>query len=128
MRIAVVGSRTFTDYNYLVQKLDELIFGYEEFRNVHEFEIVSGGARGADNLAELYAWFRHYPLKVFPADWNKHGRSAGYLRNKEIVNYSDIVVAFWDGQSKGTKHSINLAESQNKKIHIFTDWKVNDSQ
>jgi hypothetical protein len=123
MKIAVVGSRTFNNYDYLVRKLDEIIFGIEEFGDIHNFEIVSGGARGADRMAEWYAEFREYPIRIFPADWDKLGRSAGYKRNKQIIDYADIVTAFWDGESKGTKHSINLAVSQNKQVLIYTDWK-----
>jgi|WetSurSiteA1Bulk_404760.scaffolds.fasta_scaffold130028_2 hypothetical protein len=126
MKIAVVGSRSFKDYDYLVKKLDEVIFGFEEFGDIHEFEIVSGGAKGADRMAEWYAEFREYPIKIFLPDWDKYGKSAGYKRNQRIVDSSDVVAAFWDGESRGTKHSIDLAVKQNKQVLIYTDWKGKD--
>lgn len=88
-------------------------------------EIVSGGARGADSLAERYAQENDIQLTVFPAEWDKYGKSAGYRRNHQIIDYADVVLAFWDGQSKGTKHAIELAEKQNKPVFIYTDWTKN---
>jgi len=73
-------------------------------------EIVSGGARGTDALAERYALEKKIPIKVFPSDWKKHGKSAGPLRNREIVVYSDTILAFWDGESTGTKSTIAIAK------------------
>ena len=108
MILAIIGSRTFTDYDRLVTICDSLeITG-----------IVSGGARGADSLAEKYAKERNIPLTVIPADWEKYGRSAGFIRNTYIVEKADEVLAFWDGKSPGTKHSIELAKKLGKKTNI----------
>jgi len=82
-------------------------------------EIISGGARGADTLAEMYARHRALPVKVFPAEWDKYGKSAGFRRNADIVKNSDIIVAFWDGKSKGTKHTIDLARRYFKEVKII---------
>ena len=60
--------------------------------------------------------------KIFPAEWDKYGKSAGYHRNKDIVNYVDIIMVFWDGKSKGTQHTINLATEQGKPVFVYTDW------
>jgi hypothetical protein len=113
MKIAVVGSRSFDDYSYLHYAL--LPFKITE--------IVSGGAKGADSLAETYARTYAIPMKIFYPDWDKYGKSAGFRRNQQIVDYADIVVAFWDGESKGTKHSIDIAVKQNKQVIVYTDWK-----
>ena len=127
MRIAVVGSRTFNDYNYLHERLTGLLWDLVESQTGSlppcTFSIVSGGARGADSIAEQWAKAWGYEIIVFLADWDKYGKSAGYKRNQQIVDCADVVVAFWDGESKGTKHSIDLAVKQNKQVLIYTDWK-----
>ena len=74
--------------------------------------------QGEDSLAEQYALKYNLETIIFKADWKKFGKRAGYLRNIDIIAESDIVVAFWDGISKGTKHSLNLAESRNIPITI----------
>ena len=113
----VAGSRTITDYNYIKETLDYFL------QNKSEITIVSGGARGVDSLAERYAKERNYELKVFPADWDKYGKSAGYIRNDEMHKYisqfSDRgIVAFWDGKSKGTAHNFGLASKYDTPIKI----------
>jgi predicted Rossmann fold nucleotide-binding protein DprA/Smf involved in DNA uptake len=109
MSLAVIGSRTFNDYNLLKETLE----GYEGLE-----EIISGGATGADTLAERYAKEKGIPLRVFLPDWNKYGKAAGPIRNKLIVEASDHVVAFWDGISRGTKSSIDIANQLGKPIDI----------
>ena len=71
--------------------------------------IISGGARGADRLGEEYADNDGHPLEVYPADWDRYGKRAGYLRNEEMAKQADTLLAFWDGESKGTKHMIDIA-------------------
>ena len=87
--------------------------------NKTSIEIVSGAANGADKLGEKYASEKEYSIKQFPADWNKYGKSAGYKRNEEMARYADALIAFWDGESKGTKHMIDLANKYNLKINII---------
>lgn len=77
----VAGSRTITDYNYIKETLDYFL------QNKTEITIVSGGARGVDSLAERYAKERNYGLKIFPADWDRYGKQAGYIRNDEMHKY-----------------------------------------
>jgi hypothetical protein len=105
MKLAIVGSRTFNDYGLLVSSIKDI---------PDVTEIVSGGARGADKLAERYAKEKNIPIKIFLPEWDLLGKSAGYIRNKQIVDYCDKVLAFWDGISKGTNHSIKIAENQKK--------------
>lgn len=117
----VVGSRGFNDYQLMCNVLDYLL------QNKKYIEIVSGGAKGADSLAERYA--NEHPncrLKVFPANWDKYGKSAGYRRNEQMHSYISApsdndrgVVAFWDGQSKGTAHNFELAIKYNTPIKIY---------
>ena len=69
-------------------------------------------------VQKKYANERGYPIKQFPADWNKYGKSAGYKRNEEMAKYADALIAFWDGKSKGTKHMIDLAKRYGLKVKV----------
>lgn len=109
MKIAVIGSRTFYDYELLKKTLDE-------FTDIDT--IVSGGAQGADKLGERYAEENKLETLIFIPDWNKYGKRAGFIRNEDIVKNADKVVAFWDGVSKGTLSSINIAKKYDKEILI----------
>lgn len=119
----VVGSRNFLDYELLKKKLDKVL------QHKHQVVIVSGGAKGADSLAEKYAKEKNYPLKIFTANWNSYGKSAGYMRNSQMHEFISRfnnrgIVAFWDGQSKGTKHNFNLAKKFNTPIRIIKVYDV----
>jgi hypothetical protein len=113
MKLAIVGSRTFRDYPYF----ENIVNKFRELNHIDE--IVSGGAIGTDDLAEIYAHENNISLKIFYPEWGKYGKSAGYIRNKLIIEYADEVMAFWDGQSKGTKHDIDIAKELNKMCHII---------
>ena len=112
-RTAVVGGREFTNKKTMFYVLDE----YSKAYGISS--IVSGGARGADTLAEVYAHERQIPLVVYKAEWDKHGKKAGFLRNITIVENCDIVVAFPTKESKGTWHTVNLAKKMNKPVYVF---------
>lgn len=110
-RIAVIGSRSFSDYTLMKSVLDKLI-------SANQVVIVSGGAQGADTLAERYAARCGFACKVWRANWKNNGRRAGFVRNAEIIGDCDEVVAFWDDQSRGTRHSIELAVDSGKVVYI----------
>lgn len=110
MKVAVIGSRTFNNYEEMKRVLSMLKIS----------EIISGGASGADKLSERYAKENNIPTRIFMPDWIKNGKAAGFMRNTDIINEADFVVAFWDGQSNGTKDSIDKAKQQNKKVLIIT--------
>jgi hypothetical protein len=114
LRLAVVGSRHYLDYQEFSRALDLLLSTWHG-----TVELVSGGARGADSLAERYGREHGLPVKVFPADWDQHGRAAGMIRNREIVQYCTAAVAFWDGESRGTRNSIELAKRAGKPTFVF---------
>jgi predicted Rossmann fold nucleotide-binding protein DprA/Smf involved in DNA uptake len=82
-------------------------------------KIISGGAYGVDTFAKKFAKEFNISFQAYLPDWNKLGRSAGMVRNRLIVKNSDRVIAFWDGESKGTKNSIALAIKYNKDLNIF---------
>jgi len=112
VNLAVIGSRDFNDY-----ALMQLVL--LEYCAKNDVTIVSGGARGADKYAEMFANEYHIPTIIKLADWDNLGKSAGYIRNAEIVNECDEVVAFWDGKSKGSKHTIDLARKKGKTVVII---------
>ena len=113
MKVIIAGGRDFDDYKRLCSYCDYLL------QNKDDVEIVSGTAKGADKLGEKYAKERDFSIKRFPADWGTHGNRAGYLRNEEMADYGDALIAFWDGQSKGTQHMINIADKKSLELRIY---------
>jgi hypothetical protein len=113
MKVIVAGGRDFSNYELLLESCNHYL------QNQSEIEIVSGTANGADKLGEKYAEEKGYQIKKFPADWDKYGKSAGFKRNTEMAEYSDVLIAFWDGKSKGTSHMINTAKNKNLKVRII---------
>lgn len=103
MKIIIAGSRDIVDYKIVEDAVRES--GWLDGKT----EIVSGMARGVDMLAVEYAQANHLPLYRFPAYWNKYGKGAGYVRNREMANFADALVAVWDGKSRGTKMMIETA-------------------
>lgn len=109
MNLGIVGSRGFDDR--------ELMF---EILNVLEpFVLISGGAVGADSLAEEYADLHQYGKIIHLPDWHTYGKSAGFIRNKSIVEDSGMVLAFWDGVSNGTKSTIALCRKMGVTVEII---------
>jgi hypothetical protein len=108
--LAIVGDRNFVNYEWLKAVIDKV--------NSPIYCIVSGGARGADTLAERYAREHEIDMLVHPAHWDKYGKSAGYRRNKKIVKDADAMVAFLAKGSRGTKSSIDLANEKGIPVHI----------
>ena len=115
MRVAVVGSRSWYERRYwwyVQHRLARL------FKDMKVTELVSGGAGGIDSLAEEYATLRGIPLRVLKPDWKK-GKRAGPERNSLIVESCDLLVAFWDGESRGTLDSIRKAEKADKLLAVY---------
>lgn len=112
LKVIVAGSRGFDDYELLQDRLDFYLV-YQS-----DVEIVSGTARGADQLGERYAFERGYAVKQFPADWDTYGKSAGYRRNAEMAEYADAAIIFWDGKSRGSKHMIDLAKAKGLRVRV----------
>jgi predicted Rossmann fold nucleotide-binding protein DprA/Smf involved in DNA uptake len=112
-KVIIAGSRDFSDYNFLKEKLDILLKDIED-----DIEIVSGTARGADQLGERYAIERNYKIAYFKPDWSI-GLSAGYKRNEDMAKYADACVVFWVNDSKGSKHMIDISQKHNLKLRIY---------
>lgn len=126
LRVIIAGSRGFTNYDLLSDKSSKIIS--EILRNnydISDIEIVSGTARGADELGEQFAEVEGYHTVKFPANWNLFGKRAGYIRNTEMAQYAvnddsyGVLIAFWDEMSKGTKHMIDIAEEYGLEVHVI---------
>lgn len=129
LKVAVIGSRKFYDYNHVKKVLDAI------YKKHPLLLIVSGGAKGTDSLGEKWADNHNIEKLIFPANWmdlthpnarikiNRYGKkydaNAGFRRNKDIIDNADVVIAFWDGNSPGTKNSIDYATKLKKQIKIF---------
>ena len=114
LRIIIAGSRNFNDYDFLKREVLNIV-KYDNRRKEY-VKIISGCARGADTLGERFAKEFGLEVKKFPADWDGLGKRAGYVRNAEMAKFAvednndGMLIAFWDGQSRGTKHMIDLAK------------------
>lgn len=111
MRLAIVGGRDFSDYT-LMDSTIKRFFGKPSL-------IISGGAPGADSLAEKFALVNHIGLTVHNADWNKLGKAAGPIRNELIVKSCDFLLCFWDGASKGSQNSLSIAKRLKRPTMII---------
>ena len=112
MKVIIAGGREFSNFQLMFEKCEEIL------KEIEDVEIVSGTARGADKMGEHYASLKKFDVKKFPADWNKYGKAAGYVRNKEMAEYADMLIAFWDGKSSGTKSMIDLATERNLEVFV----------
>lgn len=114
-RVIVAGGRHFDDYQLLKEKCDYYL---SQKIQTHNVIVVSGCATGADELGARYAAEKQLLVEPHPANWDKHGRAAGPIRNAEMAEVSDALIAFWDGKSRGTKSMIELAKSHNLKVAV----------
>ena len=111
MKYIIAGGRDFSNGGIALKIFDR------DFHDVDE--IVSGCANGADQIGMSIASIRNIPVKKFPAEWNKYGKSAGFIRNAAMGEYADALIAFWDGKSKGTQHMIRTMIFQNKPYWVY---------
>ena len=116
MKLIIAGGRDFSDYDLLKNTLDDFL------ADKVDVEIISGGARGADELGERYGRENHLLIVRFPANWDLYGKSAGPIRNENMAEYASdddgSLIAFWDGKSKGTKNMIDTAKKYKLKVLI----------
>lgn len=111
MKLAIVGGRDFDDYDLFLTMVQNLLKDSIS-------EIISGGASGADSLAERFADYWGFSKTIFLPEWDKYGKRAGFVRNQLIVDTCDMVVAFWDGESYGTADTIEKAKKAKKPTFI----------
>lgn len=106
MKTLICGSRTINNYSLVKQVINDSGF--------YITEVVSGGAKGVDSLAEQWAKEHNINVKHFLPNWGKYGKSAGVIRNQQMVDYANVIIAIWDGKSKGTKWTIDYALKQGR--------------
>ena len=112
VKVGIVGSRGFSD----LERVKDYVKSLDK-----DTIIVSGGAKGVDETAEIMGEELGMKVVSFKPDWKKYGRGAGIVRNKEICKYSDMICAFWDGKSKGTKNTIETSKKMNMIVQVITD-------
>lgn len=115
-RVIIAGTRSFNDYELLRTSCNNLL---SEKQRTHTVVVISGTARGADQMGERYARERGFQLRRFPADWEQHGKSAGHIRNAKMADNADALIAFWDGQSRGTKNMIDNARRKGLAVRVI---------
>ncbi len=113
-RVIIAGGRDFDDFERLHEVCNRLLDA--------DVTVISGNARGADTLGEQYAE-AHEPfgmqLEKYPADWDKHKKAAGHIRNHQMSLIADGLIAFWDDKSKGTKNMIEQAHKAQLETHVY---------
>ena len=110
MKTIIAGSRNIKNISIIYQTVYESGFDITE--------VVSGTARGVDKLGEQWATENNIPIKRMPANWNLYGKSAGPIRNNEMADYADALIAIWDGKSKGTKWMIDVANKRGLMVYV----------
>lgn len=116
IKLAIVGSRNFNDYDILNRVVEEFLLN-NDFQLI---SIISGGCRGTDLLAETYSIENLIDLITFKPEWDKYGRKAGIIRNHDIIKSCDVCLVFHDGVSHGTAHDINLCSTKyNKPCWVY---------
>lgn len=110
MKTIIAGSRNITNYKDIVSAIEEAPWAVTE--------VISGGARGVDELGEKYAEEHQLPLRIKPADWSRFGRSAGPIRNQEMAKLGEALIAIWDGKSRGTAHMIETMKKKTKNVFV----------
>jgi len=113
MKVIIAGSRTIPTDNI------DILFSCLSNCNFNISEVVSGGANGADKIGEMWAIMNHKPIKQFLPAWNKYGRSAGIIRNREMGDYADALIALWNGKSGGTSYMIAYMRKLGKPVEVI---------
>jgi hypothetical protein len=112
LKVIIAGSR---DLNIDMQDMEDIV----KASSFTITEVVSGGASGVDSRGEKWAEAYKIPLKVFPADWATHGKSAGPIRNRAMAEYADALIAVWDGKSRGTANMVQAAFLRGLKVYVY---------
>jgi hypothetical protein len=110
MKVILAGSREITDYSELLTAISTAKFEITE--------VVCGMAAGTDKLGEKWARVNNVPVKEMPADWNKYGKPAGPIRNRQMAEYADAAIVLWDGVSPGSRNMISEMNRLKKPVFI----------
>lgn len=109
-RVIVAGSRNINDYDFVVNAIKSF--------NVKIDELVCGMAKGPDMLAHRWAKENNIKITEFYPDWDKHGKAAGIIRNREMMKYADALLAIWDGKSRGTDNMVYQMNHAKKYVSV----------
>lgn len=115
-RVIIAGTRFFNDYSLLCAVCDRLLA--DKVKQGFDIVIVSGGCVGADLLGEAYAKQKGYKVERYPAQWEQYGKKAGIIRNAEMADNADALIAYWNGKSRGTKNMIETAREKGLAVRI----------
>ena len=127
LRIIIAGGRDFNNFNLLFNSVEDIRKNIlsKKYKDIDRECIVSGTAKGADSLGEEYANKVGLLVYRFPANWDRHGKRAGFIRNAEMGRFAisddsyGVLIAFWDGVSRGTKHMIDFATAHGLEVHVI---------
>lgn len=122
--LGIVGSRSFSDYEMFKKNISKIV--EKLLLKCNSVVFVSGGAIGADSFARDYAKENNIQIIEILPEWDKYGKSAGFKRNQLIIDKSDLLVAFWDGHSKGTFHDMKLMNIKKQNRLIIVRFNSND--
>lgn len=111
MKVVIAGSRTIKDYALILRAILQSRFEITE--------VVCGCAVGVDRLGHQWAILNEIPIKEMPAQWQKHGKAAGPIRNREMAEYADAAIVVWDGKSRGALNMIEQMNKLQKPCHIM---------
>jgi len=115
MKTIIAGSRKITRYAFIEEAVAQSHFVITE--------VVSGCAEGVDLSGEEYAEHNNIPIKRFPADWKGFGYAAGKIRNHEMADYAEALIAIWNGKSPGTRHMIETAHDAGLEVFVYYPYK-----
>ena len=116
LKLIIAGTRQFDNYKITKTTVERVI---KSWNNVEIVEVVCGECRGPDLLGKRWALNKGIKIKSFPADWEKYGRAAGPIRNKQMVEYANAAIVFWDGRSRGTKSLMDLLRKMDNAQYCF---------
>jgi len=122
MRVIIAGSREINNKDLVFQKIDmglQELYYWRIINDNSNLTLISGGALGVDTFAKEFSFFHKINFIEYLAEWTKYGKKAGYLRNIEMAESADALIAIWDGKSKGTKHMIDIAKKKGLKIFVY---------
>lgn len=129
MRVIIAGSRTIDNIALVELACYRAVQKWKK-DDIRDYitEVVCGEAKGVDTLGKELAKKANIPIKSFPAEWDKYGKKAGYLRNVQMAEYADALIAIWDGKSLGTKMMINLAKQNKLKVFVLNIGDNNETK
>lgn len=119
VNVIIAGSRDFTDEKFLFNRVGDWVRALPLGVHHQDITVFCGGADGADALGLAWARFNGCAVAHYPAKWRDHGKAAGPIRNAEMADDAEILIAFWDGKSKGTRNMIDTALKKGLEVHVY---------